>query len=287
MSGKYRLEKIGLTTDFLRVISVNDKRWELQSATGIDFNCLIDTVRQSLGIPCSLTLLDTIRNDLATEFPAARGQLQVRTSDHFLGPNFLEFLEHTRAVARLLLQKAGVEDQRPEELRFICVDLDRDEFSVLEGTGPRQREVWFVRENSNHFLPVLPSETPLDMLLPWNTNVAAIQGRRRRAKEAAWLKELEERRKKEEAAAEMEKAKRQKAIEEAAAAKKKKEEEKEAAQKERNPPAAKKKFDFGELSDACDSAEEEKIERLRQAKDVSMDTNEQDNSAQPEKIIQR
>ena len=156
MSGKYKLEKVGLTTEFLRVISVNEKRWELQSATGIDFNCLIDTVRQSLGIPFSLPLLENVRNDLATEFPASRGEFQVRTPDHLLGPNFLEFLEHTRAVARLLLQKAGVEDQRPEDLKFICVDLDRDEFSVLEGTGPQQREVWFVRENLNHFCRYFP-----------------------------------------------------------------------------------------------------------------------------------
>ena len=69
-------------------------------------------------------------------------------------------------------------------------------------------------------MPVLPSETPLEMLLPWNTDVASIRAQRRRAKEAAWMKEMAERRKREEAAAELERARRQKAIEDAAAAKK-------------------------------------------------------------------
>ena len=48
---------------------------------------------------------------------------------------------------------------------------------------------------------MLPSETPLEMLLPWNTDVVSIRAQRRKNKEAAWMKELEERRKKEEAAA--------------------------------------------------------------------------------------
>ena len=238
ISGKYKLEKLGLTLDFLRVIGVNGKRWELQSATGINFNCLIDTVRQSLGLPSSLPLLDSVRNDLAKEFPVSRGEFQVRTSNHLLGPSFLEFLEHTRAVARLLLQKAGAEDQRHEDLKFVCVDLDREKFSVLDGVGSRQREIVFVRENGNHFLPVLPSETPLEMLLPWNTDVASIRAKRRRAKEAAWLKEVAERRKRDEAAAQLERARRQKALEDAAAAKKREEEAAAAAKKREEEAAA-------------------------------------------------
>ena len=235
VSGKYKLEKLGLTVDFLRVIAVNGKRWELQSATGINFNCLIDTVRQSLGLPFSHALLDSVRNDLAKEF--SRGEFQVQTSNHLLGPNYLEFLEHTRAVARLLLQKAGAQDQRHEDLKFVCVDLDRERFSVLDGVGSRQREIVIVRENGNHFLPVLPSETPLEMLLPWNTDVASMRAQRRRAKEAAWLKEIAERRKREEASAQLERARRQKAIEDAAAAKKR-EEEAAAAAKNREEEAA-------------------------------------------------
>ena len=59
---------------------MNGKRWELQAATGQNFNCLIDTVRQSLGLPFSHALLDSVRNDLAKEFPVSRGEFQVRTT---------------------------------------------------------------------------------------------------------------------------------------------------------------------------------------------------------------
>ena len=120
----------------------------------------------------------------------------------------------------------------------MCVSiLDREKFSVLDGVGSRQREIVFVRENGNHFVPVLPSETPLEMLLPWNTDVASIRAQRRRAKEAAWMKEMAERRKREEAAAELERARRQKAIEDAAA-EKRKEAEAAAAAKKREEEAA-------------------------------------------------
>ena len=99
---------------------MNGKRWELQSATGQNFNCLIDTVRQSLSLPFSHALLDSVRNVLAKEFPVSRGGFPVQASNHLLGPNYLEFLEHTRAVARLLLQKAGAQGQRHEDLKFRC-----------------------------------------------------------------------------------------------------------------------------------------------------------------------
>ena len=67
-------------------------------------------------------------------------------ANHLLGPNYLEFLEHTRSVARLLLQKAGAQNQRHEDIKFVCVDLDREKFSVLDGVGSRPREILFVRE---------------------------------------------------------------------------------------------------------------------------------------------
>ena len=68
VSGKYVLEKLGLTVDFRRVVGVNDQLWEVGSACGRDFNCLIDTIRQSLNIPASDALLDAVRDDLAQEF---------------------------------------------------------------------------------------------------------------------------------------------------------------------------------------------------------------------------
>ena len=132
---------------------MNGKRFELQKATGENFNCLIDTLRQSLELPSLPGLLDNVRNALAKEFPASRGNLQVRATNHRDGPNFLEFSEHTRAVARLLLQKDGAQGQRHEDLKFVCVDLDREKFSVVDAVGTMQREIVFVRENRNLFIP--------------------------------------------------------------------------------------------------------------------------------------
>ena len=203
---------------------MNGKRFELQAATGYNFNCLIDTLRQSLELPFSPELLDNVRNALAKEFP--RGDYQVQATHHPNGPNYLEFLEHTRSVARLLLQKSGVQGQRHEDLKFVCVDLDLEKFSVLDAVGTMQREIVFVRENRNHFIPVLPSEIPREMLLPWNIDIGFIQAQRRKKKEAA---ELAERRKREEAAAQLERVRRQKEMEEAAAAKKRKAEQEAAA----------------------------------------------------------
>ena len=201
MSGRFKLEKLGriAAEPFLRVIDVNGKRWELQFATGSNFNCLIDTVRSSLGLPFSHALLDSVRNALAKEFPASRGAYRVRSTHD--NPNYLEFLEHTRAVARLLLQKAGAQDQRYDHFQFVCVDLDREKFSVLDGVGAAQQEILFVRENGNHFIPVRPCATPMQLLLPWDTDVAAIEAKRRRA---------EERRRREAEAAELERTRRQK-----------------------------------------------------------------------------
>ena len=185
-SGKYHFEKLGLTLNFIRVISVNGRQWEVQTATAVNYNCLIDTVRQSLGLPFSLELLDRVRNALANEFPASSGSSHVRTASHFLGPNFLEFLAHTRAVARLLLQHPGAHGQRHEECKFICIDLERETCTALDGAGTQQREILFVRENGNHFLPVLPSEVAPEELIPWNTDVTSIRAQRRRCKEATW-----------------------------------------------------------------------------------------------------
>ena len=58
------LEKLGLTVGLRRVVGVNDQLWEVGSASGRQFNCLIDTVRQSLNIPASDALLDAVRDDL-------------------------------------------------------------------------------------------------------------------------------------------------------------------------------------------------------------------------------
>ena len=190
MSGMYILRKLGLNQHLERVIMVAGKQWDVKTATGVDYNCLIDTVRQSLGLALYDGYLDRVRRDLANEFPASRGDLEVRVASHPLGANFLEFLEHTRSVARRLIQHAadagrdGV-DHRVENMKFVCVDLDTGRASVLDASAPGAREFIFVRENGNHFLPLERSHALRRDLLMWDTNVAAVRAQSRREKEEA------------------------------------------------------------------------------------------------------
>ena len=88
VSGKYVLEKLGLTVDFRRVVGVNDQLWEVGSASGRDFNCLINTIRQSLNIPASDALLDAVRDDLAQEFSSAAGDSAFVQGSTCLGRTF-------------------------------------------------------------------------------------------------------------------------------------------------------------------------------------------------------
>ena len=65
VSGQYVLQKLGCTTAYDRVVSINDQMFEIGKASRTDNNCLIDTIRQTLNIPASDVLLDAVRNDLA------------------------------------------------------------------------------------------------------------------------------------------------------------------------------------------------------------------------------
>ena len=178
VSGKYVLEKLGLTVDFRRVVGVNDQLWEVGSASGRQFNCLIDTVRQSLNLPSSDALLDAVRDDLAQEFPLATGEFRVRRTKDMLGPNFLEFTEHTRAVARLLFKHAGIDGKDVVELKFICCDLDTERTTVVDASRGGGREVVILRKNQDHFMPLIASHVKKEELLPWKTDTSAILARR-------------------------------------------------------------------------------------------------------------
>jgi hypothetical protein len=132
--GHYTLRREGLNRSLERVISVNGRSWNVKKATGDDNNCLIDTLRQMLktdGIPWFPGYLERVRHDLATEGFAAENEFQVREPSHLLGANYLEFLEHARAVVRRLVYHAPDQDHlginrharcwEPERIKFVCV----------------------------------------------------------------------------------------------------------------------------------------------------------------------
>jgi len=185
--GTYQLRKLGLNRNFERVIRINDKQWCVKEASGVHSNCLIDTMRQSLlrpdGIPNYDGYLDRVRRDLAAQLP--HGEFRVIAVRQIEAPNYLEFLEHVRPVVRSLVRHSpdfgaltldrGSDVWRPENMNFICADLNSGEFSTLPGSSPAAggNDIFIARENGNHFLPLRSSHTPLEELLPWNTDIHA------------------------------------------------------------------------------------------------------------------
>ena len=67
VSGKYVLQKMGVTVSLRRVVEVNEQMWEVGTATGRNPECLIDTIRQSVNILAYDALLDAVRDDLAQD----------------------------------------------------------------------------------------------------------------------------------------------------------------------------------------------------------------------------
>ena len=125
-----------------------------------------------LGFPSYDGYLDRVREDLAIEFPT--GEFQVRTESACSEANYLEFIEHTRAVMRRLVYHArGCSDSdidrdsvhwQTKNFKFVCVGLDTECFSVLDGSTPNPREILFARENGNNFLPLRPSRAFMQRL---------------------------------------------------------------------------------------------------------------------------
>ena len=175
------MELVGCTADLDRVVAVNGRRYVVGEATGDDNNCLIDTLRQVLkpgGLADSAGYLARVRGDLAAiDFPGV-GPFQVRDASHPDSANLLEFLEHSHAVVRRLVQHAAcgeverhgdgvTEEWQPQNMKFICADLDTGRCSVVPGSRPGARHIIFARENRNHFIPLVTMEGDAEGLLPW------------------------------------------------------------------------------------------------------------------------
>ena len=182
--GRYEIVKLGRTPANERVLCVNGRDYFVRRATGEHWNCLIDTLRQALkppdGIPCYKGYLEGVRADLARhDFPDGPD----RVFDVDAGVNYLEFLAHTNAVVRRLVERARGIDRassswQPDRFKFVCIDLDTSQATTVPGDGGH--EVLFARENGNHFVPLVPCHGRRDaQLLPWEGWVAAELRRRR------------------------------------------------------------------------------------------------------------
>ena len=133
-----------------------------------------------------------MRQDLARGQFSEPGNFEVRDVNHPEGANYLEFLAHTNAVVKRLIEHAPAPDQggihrtasswRAEDFKFVCIDLETGHPSVVPGSKVGAREIIFMRENRNHFIPIRRCHVPDADLLPWST----YYGRKRKHGSSQW-----------------------------------------------------------------------------------------------------
>ena len=126
-------------------IIVNEQRYRRGRASGHQNNCLLDTLRQKLGLVVNV---EVVRDELQRRFPSGLA---------FVGKsNYLTLDYHWMAAIDLLFQAdtSGMPKLDHRRFRIICVDLRYIGNGDVVGEGPR--EVIIARENANHFIPLHP-----------------------------------------------------------------------------------------------------------------------------------
>ena len=120
-------------------------KFVVKRATGEGFNCLIDTLRQTLQAPEDIPLyagyLNMVRGDLVRAYRC--GDTRVRSN------TYLEFPSHVAATIRSLVRHAreGVPRNRsgpewqPKNFKIVCVDLDSIMKTTVFGIGSQVRYI--------------------------------------------------------------------------------------------------------------------------------------------------
>ena len=119
-------------------VLINAIRFEQGTATGVDCNCLIDTLRQCLDIS-DRSIIDSVRYHLEKTFCWRRGSDRVRPGD-YLQLNF-----HWQTVIMLL-------GANPELYKIICADWVHKGNGEVVGSG--SDELYIARVGENHFVPL-------------------------------------------------------------------------------------------------------------------------------------
>ena len=127
------------------LVIINDVRFLEGYASGAGCNCLIDTLRQHLGLTANV--VPVIRERLRMLF-----QLEPNIVTE---GNYLDFLAHTRAIMRMLsnIARRGGDPIDTSVFRIVCIDLDRvDHGGAVVGEG--DVTLYIGCENGNHFIPL-------------------------------------------------------------------------------------------------------------------------------------
>lgn len=154
-------------------VEVEGEEYTLGSASGAGNNCLIDTIRQCMGIDANIAL---VRQDLQQEFGVSCGP----TCDRFgkscaqgcsrVWPtNFLCLDLHWRAIIRLLGKHCSSGTDLSEDSRCSvtllgldshfsvrCIDMQRPGHGDVWGDTSAKKVLTLARVNGNHFVPCLP-----------------------------------------------------------------------------------------------------------------------------------
>ena len=128
------------------MVNVAGERFVTGQASGVDNNCLIDTLRQLLKVECDISV---VREALRVQFPSGPGIVT--------GDNFLELELHWQAVVRTLLafaigDIAGVDVQ---DICFQCVDLASPGHGDVAGSPSAPVKFQMARIHRNHFIPLI------------------------------------------------------------------------------------------------------------------------------------
>jgi len=125
------------------LVVINGTAFQRGRASGAGCNCLIDTLRQHLGIPADLP---DVRRRLRMLFQV---EPTIVTAS-----NFLDFRAHAPAIIRIIANavRRGADPMDTSIFRLVCVDLDRLEHGDCVGTG--DVTLYIAREDGNHFIPL-------------------------------------------------------------------------------------------------------------------------------------
>ena len=112
-------------------------------------NCLIDSLRQCLGIACDRR---AVRRDLVYEFSGATGRARV-TQD-----SYLDVVEHGRAILRSLFRHNVSDLPTDVDLGLYCVvalAADREDYGVVVGNVRAPHRLVVLNHGDIHFNPCL------------------------------------------------------------------------------------------------------------------------------------
>ena len=115
-------------------------------ATGRNSNCLIDSIRQALGVYADVQV---VRQHLRGSFPAG---------PHRVSPNnYLDFAEHWSSTIDwlgIVSEQAGGTRVVASDYKVVCVDASLPGNGDVQGRG--DTTLYLLRENMCHFVPMWP-----------------------------------------------------------------------------------------------------------------------------------